>query len=222
MWCRSVQRQLVPYVDGRLTGRRHVAVAAHLEGCRACSVAADGLRELHALLDSQPEAAVPPEFEAEVIRRIRGGEPESSTLQIGRWLLPLAAGVCAVGVALLYVGHGVRGPEEPSGESVAAAVARRPLPGGPTALPMGAMRGAGRGASAGHEAPEVERPAAQPGERRTEESFAEASKELPPDLFGALDLFVDFPVIWQLEKFEHYEAIWSLSDHEAASRMRGG
>ena len=221
MWCRSVQRQLVPYVDGRLRGRRHVAVAAHLESCQTCSAAADGLRELHALLDSQPEAVVPPEFESEVIRRIRGGEPESSTLQLGRWIIPLAAGACAVGVAL-YVGHGVRGPEEPSGESGAAAVARAPVPGGPTASPTGAMRGAGRGASAGHEAPEVERPAAQPEGSPPEDALAEASKKLPPDLFGALDLFVDFPVIWQLEKFEHYEAIWALSDHEAESTMRGG
>jgi len=45
--------------------------------------------------------------------------------------------------------------------------------------------------------------------------------ELPLELRDTPDLFVDFPIIDELDKFEHYDSIWSVTN-EHAGRPRGG
>jgi len=222
MWCRRVRQQIVPYVDGKLTGGRHAAVAAHLRSCRACSAAAQGLRELHAVLDRQPEVSVPLEFEAKVFRRIRSTEPEPSTRTAWRWLVPIAAGAFAVGLALVYVGREVPGPGARFGEPDAGGPAHSPVAPTPVGEPLVA-RGSGQAASpVEYERAEALGRGAAPQTRLLEEASGGIPKDVPSELFSAPGLFVDFPIIWELEKFEHYETIWTLSNRGPASASRGG
>jgi hypothetical protein len=48
-----------------------------------------------------------------------------------------------------------------------------------------------------------------------------STDEAPVELRNTLDLFVDFPIIDELDKFEHYDSIWSVTN-EHAGRPRGG
>lgn len=52
-----VEAELATYVDGRLDATAHARVAAHLESCAACALAAGALRAVERVLDDDPAAA---------------------------------------------------------------------------------------------------------------------------------------------------------------------
>jgi hypothetical protein len=94
-------------------------------------------------------------------------------------------------------------------EVSSAAEPSKDVPSGAPAQFAGTARRAGAGGPAG-EVPQVGR-----------ESRVAATDELPLELRDTLGLFVDFPIIDELDKFEHYDSIWSVTN-EHAGRPRGG
>jgi hypothetical protein len=216
MWCRRAVKQLVPYLDGRLRMRRHAAVSEHIDRCGRCAAAAEGLEALRAALDRGAEAAVPSEFEAEVFRRIRSAEARREEMQWRRWLVPLAAGAAAVGVAF-YLGLGLHVPEQDVSPGDLDKLAMAPAPGlprpwetpGPQAVPS-------------TRAVEVSQGQAPEPVRETAPTTLETASDAPRELVDALDLFIDFPIIQQLEKFEHYETIGARPQDGSTSATRGG
>jgi anti-sigma factor RsiW len=225
MWCRNVQRELAPYLDGRLDPKRESAVAAHLKGCRRCAVASEELRQLNALLDRQPETELPAQFEANVLRRIRTADAEAQSVAESRgWIWPLTAAACTAGLAM-YLGWDAFLGDSRMEDPRRVALAPRPdqAPKAPVAVPGTAPPViANAGVDQGGEAPEEEQRAAEKtlqaeGLQRAEDLLGE-----PPELLDQLDLFVDLPIIEDLERLENYESIWAGPDSEEQPTTRDG
>jgi len=217
---------MLPYVDGRLSDREYAAVGAHLQHCPTCAGEVAAVRGLCELLDQDTPEMVPRGLENATMRRIREGEAAEEETQGRRWLLPLAAGLAAAGLAVYLSGGGKRltggrdrlelaskrnerevAATAPKGPSVAEP--SEDVPGGAPAQFAGTARRAGAGGPAGEVHP-VGR-----------ETRVAATDELPLELRDTLGLFVDFPIIDELDKFEHYDSIWSVTN-EHAGRPRGG
>jgi len=223
--CRRIQRRIMPFVDGKLDAGEQATVAAHVQGCPACGEEVAAARSLCNLLDRTPGGGAPAaDVEDAIVRRIRaaGQQEEVATRGWLRWLVPVTAGLCTAGLAVyLTVGDG--SPERatgPHGRETAATLDH------PRASRERAERAertagdpiAGRAQTAG-------RPAAAPGSEDAAEQEAAptlmAADDPPVELRDTLDLFVDFPIIDELDKFEHYDAIWSVTN-EHSGRTRGG
>jgi hypothetical protein len=176
-------------------------------------------RSLCDLLDRAPVGGPPPaDVEDAVVRRIRR-EVQEEVAAGGwfRWLVPVTAGLCTAGLAV-YLTLGEGAPERVTGPREGETAARLDHP--PQAGREPAMSGpiaAGARTDGG--------PAAAPSSEDTPERAAAptlmAADDPPGELRDALDLFVDFPIIDELDKFEHYDAIWSVTN-EHSGRTRGG
>ena len=226
MRCHSVQQRLLAYVDGRLSDDEYAAVGGHLQGCPTCAAEIVSTRKLCELLDrGTPET--PPGLENAVMRRIRtGGVVEEAPPRL-RWVLPWAVGLAAAGLAVYLGGGGEwlrEGPERVAGDGAPSQIASksdaRRATGATAAAPSGtgalegtrtqvATTGGRAGGSVG-EAPPVG------GEARMA-----VTDDLPRELRDSPDLFVDFPIIDELDKFEHYDRIWAITN-EHVGRSRGG
>lgn len=211
MVCRKIQRQLVPYVDGKLSAHWQSKVTLHLEGCPNCAADATALRKLHAVFDAGAEATVPQRLETEVLRGVRTMAPEVGAGEWFRWLMPLAAGACAVGVAVFLAGR-TNGPQPPGQET--PRVAQAPGPEVIVEQPEG-----GEVPPSAEQTKLAQRDRSQRGESA---SGPTGGDEVPPELRDALDLFVDYPIILDLEKFEHYDTIWANTEEVRAGATRGG
>lgn len=231
MRCQRMEQQLIPYLDGKLSASQQKSVAAHLERCSHCATALEGLSEICALLDAEREVAVPAEFEGEVIRRIHGLEGARSAR---RWVVPLATAASAAAIAVLAawmtLGSFMPGGGAPR-TALTALPVREPLPlkaSQPTMPPPPQV-------VARRDTPAVSAPVAEAAletvvpEVDLEGGFEDAlpmpgPEEVPSDLLEALDMFVYFPIIRDLDRFEHFEAIWTASDAETEddATTRGG
>ena len=227
MRCHSVQQRLLAYVDGRLSDDEYAAVGGHLQGCPTCAAEIVATRRLCELLDrGAPET--PAGLENAVMRRIRAGEIVEEAPPRLHWALPWAVGLAAAAGLAVYLGGGVdwlRGSPEGiggdrapsgiasksdgrqvSGATVAASSESSPSKGARTQV----ASTAGRVGGSAEEAP----PAG--GEARVA-----ATDDLPRELRDSPDLLVDFPIIDELDKFEHYDSIWAITN-EHPGRPRGG
>lgn len=211
MMCRTVRRRLVAYVDDKLGTRGQRKVAAHLDGCPTCAADVQAVRKLHAVFDASAVAAVPEGLEAEVMRGVRAMVPEAAGSDWLRWFVPLTAGACAVGIAVFLAGR-TNGPPEVAQEArqIAGAAAPRvvvDVPEEPGVPPPPART-------------ELAQRAHPHG---TKQAIGSApGEELPSELRDALDLFVDYPIIFDLEKFEHYDSIWANTEEGKAGTTRDG
>jgi hypothetical protein len=216
-------------VDGKLSDREHAAVQIHLQRCPHCTDEIAVVRRLCEILDRGVPETPTQSLEEATVRRIRtAGEPEAEAARAAawgfRWLLPWAAGLAAVGLAV-YLGGGrgiptgARDQAERRKREMASApphISSAPSPAAANAGPAENTRRALAAArrtdpgEAGAESPGVE------GEARTA-----AIDEPPGELRDTLDLFVDFPVIDELDKLEYYDSIRAVRD-ERAGRPRGG
>lgn len=217
MKCSKAQQQLVPYADGTLEGRRRSSLRRHLDGCGECGAEASVVERLLALLDAGVDPEMPPELEVAVMRRVRAIAEEQAQRRGVFWPASFAAGLCAAGLAAYLVlgGGGATDPEFSTTE-VARGVKD---PGGAASAtePGGQTSTRPEVAAAEVEAlpPEIPAAEAEGG------SGVLAHGSPPEDLRDALDLFVDYPIIRDLDKIERYDAI-RVETGEDGNDTRGG
>jgi len=70
MSCGRMEKQMLPYVDGRLKASEQRAVEAHLVECAACRVRVNEFRAVSGLLDELPEIEPSGAFDARVRARV--------------------------------------------------------------------------------------------------------------------------------------------------------
>ena len=188
MRCGPAQKLIVAAVDGEITPDRRRDLDEHVAACAECRTELHATEALLGALDRLPqEADVPPLVEAATIRRMRLAAAEEQERKERRWGWISAPVLAAAGVTVLVLTINLRrGIEEG-------------LPGpGPAARVAPATRQVAR----------MPDPAPAP-----EEEVAVAAVEVapptepPPDLAAAPDLFMNLPIIRNMEKLEHFEAI---------------
>jgi hypothetical protein len=74
MSCSRIEKQMMPYVDGRLKLSEQQQVEAHLAGCAACRVRVNEFRAVSGLLDELPQIEPSGAFDARV-RALVAAEP---------------------------------------------------------------------------------------------------------------------------------------------------
>jgi anti-sigma factor RsiW len=214
---------MLPYVDGKLSDRECAAVGAHLQRCPTCAGELAAVKRLCEVLDRDVArdvpGRVPSGLENATMRRIRAAEiavPDDGAPRL-RWVLPWATALAAAGLALYLTGG--RDRTHPgamrSEHELTAVTPEAPLAGVPPDHVPTQLAAKARRASAG---------GAMKGEASVEDGRAadgSSTDDVPVELRNTPGLFVDFPIIDELDKFEHYDSIWSVTN-EHAGRPRGG
>jgi anti-sigma factor RsiW len=189
MRCGGAQKLLVAAIDGELTPGRRLALDRHLAGCVACRDELAATERMLAAVDARPsEAPVSAALEQATLRRVRlAAAAEAERPERARWWrwLSLPALAAATAVVALAVGITRLTPEVRAPVAFAPATAPRPdrLARAPVPTPP-----------ARAEAPAVARRPLPPGEP-------------PAELAAAPDKFMELPILRNLEKLEHFEAI---------------
>jgi len=195
MRCRTAQTWIVAARDGELTERQQHALDRHLAECGACRAEQVSLEGVLSALDAlEPAREVPARLEADVFRQVRGlaaGGAPAWTLP--EWLRRGVPAIAATAVVALAV-VGIRSSEV----AVPAArtnvtVAERPRITPPA--PAAAV------AKAEADAPIVARRAK-----------SRAPIDPPAELASRPDLFVDLPMLRELDKMQHFDSIASMED----------
>src|SRR4029077_14792541 len=70
MSCSGMEKQMMPYVDGRLKASEQREVDAHLATCAACRVRVNEFRAVSGLLDELPQIEPSGAFDARVRARV--------------------------------------------------------------------------------------------------------------------------------------------------------
>ena len=83
MSCGRMEKQMLPYVDGRLKVSEQRAVEAHLADCAACRLRVNEFRAVSGLLDELPQIEPSGAFDARVRAR-PGGRGEVHTSRYRR------------------------------------------------------------------------------------------------------------------------------------------
>jgi hypothetical protein len=186
MRCARARQWMTAAADRELGARRTQRLERHLAACPACrDERARTIRLLDALAALPATAAVPPRLEQDTLRRVRlaAAEDGERRTRRGWWLLGVpAAGLAALTAVLLAVGPG-RQAESPSPPRQVAR-APRPAPAASRPAPVGPST-----------------PTSAASSRPTPPA------EPPPELAAEPDLFVDLPILQNLDKLRHYEAI---------------
>jgi len=190
MRCRTAQTWIVAARDGELTERHRRTLDRHLAECGACRAEQVSLEGVLAALDAlEPAREVPARLEADVLRQVRGlaADGAAPTWTLPQWVRRGFPAIAATAVVALAV-VGVRSSEVAMPDArTKTALAERPRVTAP-ATPAPAVAKA--------EAPVVARRAK-----------VRAPAEPPAELASRPDLFVDLPMIRELEKMQHFDAI---------------
>jgi len=190
MRCRRATRWMVTALDGELPARRRRVLDDHLARCPVCrGEMASTAAVLEGLGGLATSSEVPARLEQATFRRVRllaAAEAERAA-ERGWWMrlrLP-ALGLATAVVAFVAVGL-MRGTSDHP-------VASRPGGGGRRVVAQ---------------APAKDRPplvASRDG--RGPKATAILPAEPPPELAAAPELFMDLPLLRNMEKLEHFEAI---------------
>lgn len=205
MRCATARRRLTEVVLGEASPRQRAMVSRHLEGCGACREELRRTERLIRALAVLPHGPLPAGLEGKTLGRIRVLAADTAHAgawrQLRRWAgfgLPALAAA-----AVLFVT--VRSEDAADlvpGERVAAKAV--PTIAGEIDEPMR------------HAAPSVGRKSAQvarstpkttPAPMPREDPPVDVRPELPDELLARPDLFVDLPMLTQMEKLENYDAI---------------
>jgi len=193
MRCGRAQKSLIAALDGELAPRRRQALDRHLTGCAACRGELATTERVLAMLDARPaEAPVSVALEQATLRRIRLAADTDTDIPWWR-RLPLPALVVATAVLVLAVGIVRRtGPVAPPRAPTADRVARASIP--------------------------------KPAPRREPQAVARRlppPSEPPAELAAAPDMFMNLPILRNLEKLEHFEAIQTTTLADDPSTPNG-
>lgn len=188
MRCGPAQKLIVAAVDGEITPERRRDLDEHVAVCSECRAELRATESLFGALESLPqEAAVPALVESATIRRMRLAAAEERERKERRWGWIPTPVLAAAGVAALALAINLRQGDEPSLPAV---------PDVPAAGPLA----------------RVPEPAAPPAAAKREAAPVAVANIAPPaeppaDLAAAPELFMNLPIIRNMEKLEHFEAI---------------
>jgi anti-sigma factor RsiW len=195
MRCRTAETWIVAARDGELTERQRRALDRHLAACGACRAEQVSLEGVLSALDAlEPAAEVPARLEADVFRQVRGLAEGAAApaWTLPPWLrrgLPAIAATAVVALAVV----GVRSSEVTvPAVHTKVAVAERPRVATPPAPAV---------AKAEPEAPVVARRAK-----------SRAPVDPPAELASRPDLFMDLPMLRELDKMQHFDTIATMED----------
>ncbi len=203
MRCRRATRWMVTALDGELPARRRRALDGHVARCPACR---DEMATTAAVLQGvgglATSSEVPGRLEQATFRRVRllaAAEAERAATRAWwmRLRLPVLGFATAV-VAIVAVGLMRSGD--------------RPL----------ASRGIGRERRVVAQAPTKDQPPLVASrERRDPTATATVPAEPPPQLAAAPELFMDLPLLRNMEKLEHFEAIRTTTLDDGGEQSNG-
>src|SRR5260370_30032367 len=104
MSCSRMEKQMMPFVDGRLKASEQREVEAHLATCAACRVRVNEFRAVSGLLDELPQIVPSGAFDARVRARV-AAEPGKPGWWVGFAPSPRAAFAASVLLlATIWVG----------------------------------------------------------------------------------------------------------------------
>jgi anti-sigma factor RsiW len=186
MRCGRAQKLMTAAVDAELTPRRRGALDRHLAGCEGCRRELASTERMLAALEALPmEAPLSAGLEQATFRRVRvaAADEEEASPRRWRWLPLPAFALATAAVLVLAVGIVRRTGEPPAPRVMASAPAK----------------------AGGEEA--ARDPAPPSPIARSAPKAAEPVGEPPPDLAAAPDKFMNLPILRNMEKLEHFEAI---------------
>ena len=199
MRCRTARQWMTITLADEPPPRTRRALERHLEGCEGCRQERTAYAALDRALGLLPmEASVPVGLERAVARRVRGAADEVPAARRLPWWLgvPALAGAAVLALA-------VRGPILRSDT---------PAVSPPGQVPMMVVMPAA-----------TPRPAPHPEQHaRPRRVPATVPSEPPPDLAARPDLFVDLPILRNLERLEHFEAIQTTTLDEQGGEHSNG
>ena len=194
MRCQRAQKLMTAAVDGELSPRRRRALDGHLAACAGCRRELGMTERMLAALEALPmETPVSASLEQATLRRVRLAEAdEAERASAPRWSLrlPLAAfALATAAVLVLAIGIVRRTGEVPGAPEVGTA---------PKATKQVAQA---RPTPTPHQMAKVPPPA-----------------EPPAKLAEAPDLFMELPILRNMDKLRHFEAIQTTTlDDEPAT-----
>jgi hypothetical protein len=200
MRCRRAQ-QWMTATDG-LAPRRRRALDRHLVVCPSCRAEqAAGVR-LDVVLAALPrEAPVSAALEQATLRAVRlaaAAEEERPARSLTWWLGVSVPALAAAAVVVVAVGvRRTAAPDRPSARGGAPLAAASPATKAPQAVAS---------------APAARAEPAPPAVASRDRAFRAALDEPPPELAAAPERFIDLPVLRNLDKLRHYEAITGIDD----------
>jgi len=196
MRCRRAERWMMVALAGELSGRRSQRLTKHMDGCAGCRREWEAYTALDRVLGSLPlEAALPPRLEQVTLRDARLAEAEA-TKSGGRWLGVAVPALAATAVLVVAARLSLQNTEPaPAPAAPARAVTAPPA------------RGPARAAERAP-APAPSPAPASPQHRRVARSVP---SQPPPELAARPDLFINLPLLRNLDKVQHYEAIQTIA-----------
>jgi len=205
MRCRRAQRWMVAAVDGELAPRRQRAFDAHVAGCSDCRHEMAGTEAVLTRVAGLATACEPPaHLEQATFRRVRqlaAAEREGAGAR--RWWLGLRVPALAfVTAAVAIVAFGLL---RDAGERQIVS-----------------PRAGDRSRLATHtRSPEASRYATRREHSASSRMAANVPPEPPPELAAAPELFMELPILRNMEKLEHFEAIRTTTLDDGGDQSNG-
>jgi hypothetical protein len=189
---------------GELSGRRSRQLTKHMDGCAGCRHEWEAYTALDRVLGSLPlEAALPPRLAQVTLRNARLAEAEV-TKSRRRWLGVAVPALAAT--AVLVVAARLSLQDTGPAPAPAPAAPTRAVTAPPARVPARVAERA--------PAPAPSPAPASPQRRRVARGVP---SEPPPELAARPDLFVNLPLLRNLDKVQHYEAIQTIAVDGAQS-----
>jgi hypothetical protein len=187
---------------GELSGRRSQRLTKHVDGCAGCRREWEAYTALDRVLGSLPlEAALPPRLEEVTLRNARLAEDEA-TKSRSRWLGVAIPALAATAVVVVAARLSLQDTEPAPAPAAPARAVTAP----PARVPARVAERA--------PAPAPSPAPASPQHRRVARSVP---SEPPPELAARPDLFINLPLLRNLDKVQHYEAIQTIAVDGAQS-----
>jgi anti-sigma factor RsiW len=189
---------------GELSGRRSQRLTKHIDGCAGCRREWEAYTALDRVLGSLPlEAALPPRLEQVTLRNARLAEAEATKSR--RWWIGVAIPALAATAVVVVAARLSLQDTELTPAPAPAAPARAVTPPPHRAPPRVAER---------TPAPAPSPAPASPQHRRVARGVP---SQPPPELAARPDLFVNLPLLRNLDKVQHYDAIQTIAVDGAQS-----
>jgi len=199
MRCERAQQLLAAAVDGELSPRPRRALDEHLAGCASCRSELATTERLLAAVGGLPaDAPVPPRLEQATLRAVRLAVAEEKERAARSWWITLRLPALAIATAALLVAviSSQRGGTPPAPQPAARVAVAPKTPPAPTRLAA---------------------------KRRASKMLAARVPSQPPgDLAANVDLFMDLPILRNMDKLQHFDAIQMTTLDDVPQTPDGG
>jgi len=203
-------------LDDELSPRRRRALDRHVERCRTCQGEMDSSRHLLTALAALPmDAPVSPQLEQATLRRVRVEAAEVAGRQSGAgtlrsWVFGLSIPAFAAAVVVVVAVMATMRAPQPAHKAANEVVAQAPRPTGDS------------GAHQARTAAPTSRVVARAARDTAVPVTASLPADVPPELAAAPELFMELPLLRNLEKLQHYDAILHATGEPSGERQTNG